>query len=532
MLARIRGIWRSLLVLCMRFCRIWRGLSRLRWGVTRLMTSSVAERPADLLGDQRPRVFCAPEQVSTAGTEAVELAASAGLILDPWQRFVLEQALGERQDGKWSAFEVGLVVGRQNGKGAILEALELAGLYLFGEQLILHSAHEFKTAQEGFRRVLALIENNDSLRRRVKRVRTSHGEEGIELATGQRLRFVARSTGSGRGFSGDRILLDEAFNLPEAAIEALLPTVSARPNPQVWYTSSAPDRDLAPCDALARVRRRGLAGAPSDSLCYFEWSIAPHDEFCRPGCASHDDPSSVRSWARANPGLGIRISVEHVAREYASMGAAGFARERLGVGNYPLEADAWQVIGPEDWQALEDPQSQAGPLVAFSADINPDRSWGAIAVASRRATDALLHVEVIEHRPKTSWMVPRLLELVGRWRNCALVIDGAGPAGSLIAPLVEADVEVIVPTARDVGQACGQFYDAAVDARTIRHLGQPELATALAGAQKRPLGDAWAWSRKGASVDIAPLVAATLACWGFTTRAHLFDDYDVLESIA
>jgi phage terminase large subunit-like protein len=486
-----------------------------------LTTSLAADRPADLLGDQRPRILAVPDQVSTSGTEAVELAASAGLILDPWQRFVLEQALGERADGKWSAFEVGLVVGRQNGKGSILEALELAGLYLFGEDLILHSAHEFKTAQEGFRRVLALIENSDALRRRVKRVRTSHGEEGIELVTGQRLRFVARSTGSGRGFSGDRILLDEAFNLPEAAIEALLPTVSARPNPQVWYTSSAPDRDLAPCDALARVRRRGLAGG-GDGLAYFEWSIAAHDEFCPAGCADHDDPSSVRSWARANPGLGIRISVEHVAREFASMGAVGFQRERLGVGNYPLEADAWQVISAEAWDALKDPASQPGPLVAFAADINYERTWGAISVAGRR-DDGQVHVEVIEHKPRTSWMVERLLELNSRWRNCALVIDPTGQAGSLIAPLEEAGVEVIKPTARDMAQACGQFYEAAVDSRTLRHLGQPELATALAGAQRRPLADAWAWSRKGSSVDLGPLVSSTLACWGFTTRAHLMD---------
>lgn len=490
---------------------------------TRLTTSLADARHDALLGDQRPRIFSAPSQVATSGVEAVELAASAGLVLDPWQRFVLEQALGERADGKWAAFEVGLVVGRQNGKGSILEALELAGLYLFGEQLILHSAHEFKTAQESFSRILNLIENSDSLRRRVKRVRTSHGEEGIELTTGQRLRFVARSTGSGRGFTADRILLDEAFNLPESAIEALLPTMSARPNPQVWYTSSAPDKDLAPCDALARVRRRGLQGG-ADGLAYFEWSIRPHDEFCRPGCADHDDPSSVRSWLKANPGAGIRISVEHMAREFASMGAVGFQRERLGVGNYPAEADAWQVISSDAWDALTDPASQAGEVVAFAADVTPDRNWGAISVAGRRE-DGSLHVEVVDHHPRTSWMVGRLLELSDRWKTCAIVIDPTGQAGSLIAPLEEVGVEVVKPTAREMGQACGQFYEAAVDARTLRHLGQPALATALAGAQRRPLGDAWAWSRKDSSVDIAPLVAATLAAWGHATRAHLMGPF-------
>jgi hypothetical protein len=35
----------------------------------------------------------------------------------------------------------------------------------------------------------------------------------------------------------------------------------------------------------------------------------------------------------------------------------------------------------------------------------------------------------------------------------------------------------------------------------------------MRGGAKRPLGDAWAWSRK-AAVDISSLVAVTLALWG------------------
>ena len=74
----------------------------------------------------------------------------AGLFLDDWQQFVLRHALGERADGKWAAQTVGLTVGRQNGKGSILEARELAGLFLLGEQLIIHTAHLQKTATQHF----------------------------------------------------------------------------------------------------------------------------------------------------------------------------------------------------------------------------------------------------------------------------------------------------------------------------------------------------------------------------------------------
>jgi hypothetical protein len=96
-----------------------------------------------LLGAQRPRHLSLPPRVTTAGPEATELAARAGLILDPWQSFILDGALGELAGGTWAAYEVAVIVSRQSGKGSILEARELAGLFLFGEELILHSAHEF-----------------------------------------------------------------------------------------------------------------------------------------------------------------------------------------------------------------------------------------------------------------------------------------------------------------------------------------------------------------------------------------------------
>src|SRR5690606_41534524 len=54
----------------------------------------------------------------------------------------------------------------------------------------------------------------------VKTVRRSHGQEGIYLRNGQRLRYKTRTKGGGRGFSADCVILDEAMVLPEAFIGA------------------------------------------------------------------------------------------------------------------------------------------------------------------------------------------------------------------------------------------------------------------------------------------------------------------------
>src|SRR6266567_1693218 len=301
------------------------------------MTSTLDAPPSVLLGDQRPRIASVPPCVSSEGGRVADLAEAAGLVLDDWERWVLEEGLGRGAGDQWAAFEKALIVSRQNGKGAILEALELAALFLddFGADLILHSAHEFKTASEAFRRTQGRIGNHPSFARRVRQVYLQRGAESIELKNGKRLRFVARTGGSGRGFTADLVILDEAYKLGDAAMAALLPTLSARPNPQIWYTSTA---GLPTSVQLGRVRERGLKGG-DPSLAFFEWSVDP---------AAYD-PASPLDWARANPGLGIRITPEYIARERAALGPDEFARERLGVGSYPADAAGWSVIPEAAW---------------------------------------------------------------------------------------------------------------------------------------------------------------------------------------
>lgn len=457
---------------------------------------STLSLPAELLGVQLPRVSSAPPSTSTAGVEVVELAASVGLVLDPWQEHAVKVALAERPDGRWSAFEVGILVARQNGKGAILEAIELAALYLFGERLILHSAHEFKTAQEAFLRLKALIDNSDDLRKRVARVRTSHGEEGFEMIGGQRLRFVARSRSSGRGFSGDRLILDEAQELPRSAMGALLPTMSARPNPQVIYTGTVPgaNNDSA---HFASVRDRGRLGGDS-SLAWLEWS--PGDEV--------EDLDDLDAWAAANPALGHRITEETIQRERNSLGEEEFARERLSIWS---GAKQTAVIDPRLWSAAADAMSRVLDPVAFAIDVTPDRSAASIALAGRRK-DKLRHVEVVENKRGTGWVVERVAQLKARWAPCAIVLDASGPAGSLIPALSEAGAEPMVTSAREMGQACGSLFDLVAEGG-LRHINQPALNGALGAAKKRLLGDSWAWHRKDSNADISPLVAVTLALY-------------------
>lgn len=251
-------------------------------------------------GAQEPRLRSVPEYKSSAGEEAIELCALAGLDLDPWEQLVLRDMLGERADGKWACYEFGLVVPRQNGKGSCLEARELAGLFLLGEELLIHSAHEQATSSEHFRRLLNLIESVPEFDHRVLKAVRGKGQEGIELRGGQRIFFKTRTQDGGRGLTGNFVALDEAMKLRRATMSALVPTMAARSltgNPQIVYAGSAVDAEKDEHGyVLAAVRERALGGE-GGRLGYHEYSCEGDD----PSSVPEEIAGNPERWAQANP---------------------------------------------------------------------------------------------------------------------------------------------------------------------------------------------------------------------------------------
>lgn len=464
--------------------------------------STLLERPpSDLSGSQTPRYSLVPPAThDTLGQYAVDFAAKAGLHLDPWQQTVLRGSMGLTAERKWAARNVGLLVPRQSGKGAVLEARELFGLFVLNEKLIIHSAHKFDTSQEHFLRMRTLIEGNPDLERHVASTMTANGKESINLRNGARLKFKARTvSGSGRGFSADLLVLDEAMLLPDAALAAMLPTLITRPNPQVWWTSSAGTPDST---ALWRLVKRGRAGA--ERLAYWEW-----------GCDVGADVTDRREWAKANPGLGYRLPMEALEDEFDNLTPEDFAREHLGVWDDHIEG----VFPSGAWQALEDSASSITGSPIFAVDVTFDRSSSSIGVAGPR-TDGIAHVEDVAQRRGSEWVIDWLPAKVLEHNAGGVVVDPGGPAGPLIPELESRGVKVFPTTAREYGQACTRFYDRVIEGK-LRHLGLPALDAAVRGARQRPLGESWAWDRKHTSVDIAPLNAVSLALWGYEVHGGL-----------
>lgn len=452
-------------------------------------------------GAQVPRVRHAPTVRANAWEDVADLAKAYGLVLDPWQENVLQGSMGERSDGQWATPTVGVSVPRQNGKGALIEARELAGLLVFGEKTIIHSAHEQKTARVGFERILSYFENYDDLRKKVRSTMSALGREHIKLRNGCELHFPARSKGAIRGFSIDCLILDEAQILGDPAWEAIKPTISARPNVQTWLLGTPP----TPLDdgaVFTRTRARGHEGK-DHRIAWFEWSAPPG--------ADLDDRAT---WAVANPALGIRISYEAVADERTELSEHGFGRERLGM--WAEDERAEVVIPVEVWDRLAIPDEQVpeGDPDRYALSMSPDRV-ASIAVAVKGDgvdyLDLAELAQVHDSRMLVDWLTQRCR------RRAVLMIDQRDPAASFVNELRSSGVKVNVVGANDNARACGGLLDAVEEGR-IWHSGQPAIRAGLQAARKKAVGKAgaWEWEVDDPTPEIAALRALTLAHYGLS----------------
>ena len=514
---------------------------------------SSASPPGSLLAARTPRVEVAPSYADSYGPEAAELMAAAAKPLDQWQRDSAHLLLATRADGRWACVEYCELVARQNGKGGVLEARVLVGFLLLGERRIMWSAHEVKTSYDAFIRLQELFQAMDHRSDEEKgadenlilvdgqipiKVVNTNGREGfVRLDTKQRIRFIARSKSSGRGMTGDVNIIDETFAYTAAQHAALFPTMMARPNPQIIYTSTPP-LDSASGDILHNLRARAEAilealregrATRDNKLGYRDWGLD--------GDLDHLDRIDLDDqtlWPQPNPSMGGRISVEIIEQARISLPTLEFAREVLCI--WPrrrksrggvIDMDRWN--GPlldERVKAGLDPTPMVG-RVALGVGVSLDRSSASVGAAGRRP-DELLAIERVEGGTGTRWLIPFVKKVVAAQNPVALVYDPSSPAGAFAADFEElvkgTDTVLMQVTARDNAQASGALMNL-MEAEQVRHIGQTPLTLAAEGATTRPLGDAWAWDRRNPTVDVTSLDAVTLALHGF--REHEHDDSEI-----
>lgn len=459
---------------------------------------------------QRPSRESRPPAAFTDADTAAFLSSAYGLSPDPWQMHVLEAWLGRQADGRWSSMRCGLAIPRQNGKNGIIEIRVLYGMVALGEKW-LHTAHEVKTARKAFLRLKSFFENArqwPELAALVDDIRNTNGQEAVFLTNGGSCEFIARSKSSGRGFTVDGVICDEAQELGDDAQEALLPATSSAPqrNPQ-WIFTGTPPGPRVDGTVFTKLRRDGINGGKS-RFTWQEW-----------GLSSLAEAQNMAAIYRVNPGLVTgRLQLEVVEGERDQFSEEGFARER---GGYWSNKSATAVLTDLEWLALHDPETRRGSEdLVFAADAELDRSAAAISVATQSVIDVRVHVELTDPGREVPFTVPeageRLIDLARRRRPRAVVIHSGSPAASLIPVLKANDVPLLVIGPQQARAACGAFMDAATKAKSIVHTGmQTELNDSVVLGRKHQTASGWTWAEDPGT---APLRSVTWAHYGWTAQ--------------
>lgn len=522
------------------------------------------------LGFEQPRIFTPPLRKLTPetslGFEVIEFAMALGILLLPWQKWLLIHALELNPDGTFRFRIVLLLVARQNGKSLVMQVLALWRIFIDASRMVIGTAQNLDIAEEQWQAAVDMAQDDPDLAEKIAHVHRSAGKYALRLVGGERYKVATANRKGGRGLSGDLVLMDELREHTNwESWSAVSKTTLARPYAQLWAASNAGD---AASIVLAFLRRQSHAalGNPDDlqdlatieipdefmgedddddetgftaadalgSLGIFEWSA-------KPGRSKWDRTG----WQEANPSMNHDMGdPTKKLTERAIAAAVATEPERVVRTEVLCQWLETSALGPfpeGQWERALDPQSRRGEgeRVTYCVDVSHDRSTAHIGVATRRA-DGKMHVEVVASRSGTGWIVPWFTERANKDDPPVVALQGTGaPVSSLLSPLEQVEgLTVHAWTGGELGKGFGTFYDLlrgfapdesddpdapgadpdALQDPLLLHRRQPNLDLAAGQAVTKPAGDGILLDRARSPVDIAPLVAVIGAVWVYFTH--------------
>lgn len=471
------------------------------------------------VGRQTPTFERIGEWDHTDGPECAETFEGYGFGFDEAQRHELDVYLARGADGRPAAITCGLSVPRQNGKSYAARWYAVWQAAVCG-RLVVYSAHNGDTVHEFFDMLCSVFTDEEgypdlagSLDGKPYR---QPGKERIGFVGGGRIKFVTRTNSGSRGGTCDLLVVDEAQELTDAQLNAMLPVISAGPNgaPQVIYVGTPPDASC-PGTVFARMRDAAHSDEPGEAW-WMEWAV---------GELPSEDATAdqlVELAYETNPALGTRITEAAVRNEVATMSRDGFARERLGWWR-PNSASAPPLLDVEGWRECEVTDEEGAAIegkTAFGVKFSPDGSLYALSACVLPEGGAP-YVELVDVAGTSRGVEGLASFLAEREATCALLaVDGRSGASALAQRLRDLGFParaVHECGAADVVAATSMLAEA-VRARELSHIKSPALDESAERSVRREVGrnGACAFGDGPDSIS-APVESAALALWAART---------------
>lgn len=488
----------------------------------------------------KPLVSLSPE--TSAGYDVIAFGEKVcGIILYPWQRWLLIHALELNEDGTYRFKRVHLLVGRQNGKTTIAKLLILYWLFIDSASnparlpardfKVLATAQNLEKAQETWEEVLdycdpappkekdaasmPLVPALQELSRKPSRRAGAHR---IRTRAGASYAIASiAGTKSGRGGSSARIFLDELREHRSwDAWNAIKNTKNAKWNAQLWTASNAGDRRAI----VLRELRAQMLLAIEEWREYVEQGLWDLERWAN----KHDATSALFEWSaedgrpksdvqgilQSNPSVGWgNNELETLLADSKSDPEAEFRTEVL---CQWVESILEPHVDPTWWDKCADKTAYAEGRLVASIDIPINRKRAYVGIAGMGA-DGVPVVELIARRAGVLWLLAYMQRLRDNWGVNEVAIQARGcPASEFVEKLREDGFTVHEIGGSVMGAATGGFKDR-VETESVKHRDQNALTLSVTGTQARKLAEQMVWDRDASIVDASPTVAVSQALY-------------------
>jgi hypothetical protein len=446
----------------------------------------------------------APDGATATGWPRVrDTCLNLGWEFDDWQDDLGRLILSKDPSGMYAASLCVLSLPRQVGKTYLVGCIAFALCLIQPGTTVIWTAHRSRTANETFRAMKgkAKLPSMAAFIDQKRGIRNANGEQGIEFINGSRILFGARESGFGVGFADVGVLvLDEIQRASVKAMDDLLPTTNAAANPLVLCMGTPP-RPTDDGEVFTMLRTEATRGESTDVL-YVELGARGRFDMA-------DEHEFWRQLRLVNPAFPHRVGERAILRNKKGLTDDSVYREVFGLWDEvsrkssPIDKACWEQgadVGPSDG---------ARPA-ALGVDSSHDRL---ISVGACWLEDESAHVEEVwagvDDVAAVEWVAARA------GRRLPVVIDSMSPAASMIPTLRARGVKVHIGSSGDMARACG-LVQSDVEAGRLTHADQGPVNEAREGARRRAIGTAggWGYDRSDPGVNIAPLVAVTLARLG------------------
>lgn len=428
--------------------------------------------------------------------------AGQPLQLLDWQAFCVGSIFGWQRrtpEFGWVRLyrEAYISVARKNGKTTMCAGLGLWLLDYDGEAAaeVYFAASKRDQARIAFDAAVAIVRQNANLQRRVRHLPSVN--KLVVLETASVLLPLGRDSDSEHGLNPSAAVIDELHALrTRDLVDALDTATAARTQPLIVFITTAGVEGVSIFTETDDRARRVLLGVSRDPAMFVYCATLDPD----------DDWQDPRTYAKANPSLGVTVMAEDLEAELdkaiATPGRQGVFR-RLRLNQRTSAETTWLDIGQWDRAAAAELQRRGKRLIGV--DLGGRQSLSAAAAVTVDATgididlkfwlpeELLSEAEERDEVPYRAWAEEGWLRLTpGNYRDDQLIADDlsewAGAAGTLELDLDQWNSTTLVPLLQDRGftvvviaQTYGQLSPAVALLESklqdgkVRHRGNPVM---------------------------------------------------------